>query len=300
MRPNCEIDTIQTVNFGVGRDDDQSFVIVPADGSVQDALKEMLVATCEAMERLGEPRKYEPSEKHESVEFLYLSTNDPLAQALLDLHAAANLPVDTAALGNSEYIFSYFGQFIDANGKRVTALRRASQFKGILKNKNRLMRIIDDTLEIIPDNVFKLDTEFDLLIDDDNVLILRPGGFESAGKLKDAILAAVPENIDTLRQEISFVNFDSIMEYARTRSRAARHLASIRSHPNNDKITIDRLQAWCKRTGVEVNVMDGCISVAEKHEMAFLELLDRRRYDVDLTEDPELYRAPSRIRVNRQ
>lgn len=299
MRPNCEIDTIETVNFGVGRDDDQSFVIVPADGSVQDALKEILAATCEAMERLGEPRRYEPSEKHESVEFLYLSAKDPLAQALLDLHAAANLPVDAAALGSPECIFSYFGQFIDANGKRVTGLRRASQFKGVLKSQNRLVRFIDDTLKIIPDNVFKLDTEFDLLIDDDNMLILRPGGFESAGKLRNAILAAVPENIDALNQEISFVNFGSIMEYAITRPRAARLLASIRSHPNNDKISIDRLQEWCRRTGVEVNVSDDCISVAEKHEMAFLELLDRRLYEVDLTEDPELYRAPSRIRVNR-
>lgn len=302
MNPNFDIDNVQTVTFGVGRDDapdGQPFVHVPADAGVQDALKEMLVETWAAMQRQDDPPKqYEPSEKHARIEFLHIPTNDDLCEPLRDLHNAANLSADTHALDDPQSIYSYFAQFIDGNGKKLTALRRASQFKGILRSQNRLVRLVNDTLQIIADNIFKLDRDFDLLIDDDNVLILRPSGFEFAGKLQQAILDAVPQNIAALTQEIGFVEFGPIQTYATDRSRAARYIASIRSQPNNEKITLNRLEELCKRTGVEIEVRDGRVHVAEKHELAFLELLDRRRYEVDLTEeDPEKYRAASRSRI---
>ncbi|MDQ7088940.1 MAG: hypothetical protein Q9Q13_14270 [Acidobacteriota bacterium] len=61
----------------------------------------------------------------------------------------------------SEIFLLHFARLTDNKNRRLTALRRASQFKGVLKK--RLIRWLDDTLKIIEDSVFKLDNDFDLL-----------------------------------------------------------------------------------------------------------------------------------------
>ncbi|MFO0754574.1 MAG: hypothetical protein U0411_14770 [Thermodesulfovibrionales bacterium] len=81
--------------------------------------------------------------------------------------------------------------------------------------------MLDDTLEIIEDTVFRLDNDFDLLVDSANIHILRPSGFEFAGKLQQAILDAVPENIKAIRKDLTFVDFDDI-EATRPSIRALR------------------------------------------------------------------------------
>jgi hypothetical protein len=55
----------------------------------------------------------------------------------------------------------------------------------------------------------------------------------------------------------------------------------------------------CKETGVEVAEAKGKVTVAAGHEMAFLDVLDRRRYEVNLVkEKPERYRAASRKKLD--
>jgi hypothetical protein len=75
--------------------------------------------------------------------------------------------------------------------------------------------------------VFKLDNDFDLLIDSANVHILRPSGFEFAGKLQQAILDAVPNNIKSIAKDLAFVAFDGIEAYARKHPRASLNLILI-------------------------------------------------------------------------
>src|SRR2546426_481228 len=77
-------------------------------------------------------------------------------------------------------VFCYFARLTDSKGRRLTALRRATQFKGVLKS--RLLRLVTDSLKLVEDHIFKLDRDFDLLIDSANVHILRPSGFEFAGE----------------------------------------------------------------------------------------------------------------------
>lgn len=69
-------------------------------------------------------------------------------------------------------------------------------------------------MRIIPDTVFKLDNDFDLLIDDTNVHILRPSGFEFAGRLQQALLDAVPGNIEEIQRDLPFVDFADVKAYA--------------------------------------------------------------------------------------
>jgi hypothetical protein len=159
--------------------------------------------------------------------------------------------------------------------------------------------MLDDTLKIIEDTVFRLDNDFDLLVDSANVHILRPSGFEFAGKLQHAIPEAVPENIKAIRRDLTFVDFDGIEAYAARHPRAARYLASIRGQAETKNIDKILLKKACKQTGVEVSESKGKVSVSEGHEMGFLEVLDRRRYELELVKgEPERFKAASRTKLS--
>lgn len=58
------------------------------------------------------------------------------------------------------------------------------------------------------------------------------------------------------------------------------------------------LKSLCKNTGVDVSESGGKVRISNGHEMGFLEVLDRRRYQVELVkEKPERFRASSRKAV---
>jgi hypothetical protein len=294
-----DLNAIRTVEFGVGRDDgdEHAFHCVMVDDGVQAALGDMASATWESMQSLtNEPIRYEPSEKYSGCEHVYLPLDDDLAVRMRNLHEAVNLDIDQEALVDTDAMFCYFAKFTDEQGRHLTALRRAIQFKGVLKS--RLIQWGTDALKMVEDQVFKLDNDFDLLIDSQQVHILRPSGFEFAGKLQDAILGAVTGNVEILQSDLSFVQFDGIREYASTHPRAARYLASIRSQQEVAKIDQQHLIEACGATGVEIAEDGEQIVVDERNIMGFLEVLDRRRYEVRLVpEEPEQYRAPSRTRL---
>lgn len=304
MKADLQFDlgSVSVIEFGVGRDlgGGQAFQMIPVDAGVQAALVEMVQATWAAMKTANQaPSRYEPSEKHAATEYLYLPLDDALAASIRELHNASVLEIHASALADPSDVFCYFTRMTDQQQRRLTALRRASQFKGVLKSKNRLVRMLDDTLQVIEDTVFKLDNDFDLLVDVKNVHILRPSAFEFAGKLQQAILDAVLENIAAMRKDLAFVEFGGLQTYAGQHPRAARYVASIRAQAETKSIDKALLKKLCKQTGVKVAESGGKITVEPGHEMAFLEVLDRRRYEVSLVkEKPELYRAGSRKKID--
>lgn len=301
MRLEFDLGNVTVTEFGVGRDDGdgQTFVAVPVDADVQGALREMVEATWNAMNKDEDgPAKYEPSEKHAGTEYLYLPIGDKLAASVRDLHEAGTLNIDATSLADPTDVFSYFARLTDSKQRRLTALRRAMQFKGVLKSKNRLVRMLDDTLKVIEDTVFKLDNDFDLLTDAKNVHILRASGFEFAGKLQQAILDAVPDNVKAIQMDLSFVHFDGIEQYAIKHVRAARYLASIRSQSWTKNIDKALLKSACKANGLEVSESKGKLTVGTGHELGFLELLDRRRLEVELVKgERERFKAASRTKL---
>jgi len=108
----------------------------------------------------------------------------------------------------------------------------------------------------------------------------------------------VPENIKAIRKDLAFVQFDGIETYAGNHPRAARYLASIRAQEETSSIDKSLLKKLCKQTGVQLFESKGKLTVAEGHEMGFLEVLDRRRYEVSLVQEkPERYRAGSRKKI---
>jgi hypothetical protein len=300
MNLKFDISNVNITAFGVGWDDGdgRGFNRITVDRNVQDALKEMTGATWVAMqEQTNNPTIYEPSEKHASIEYTYLPLNDNMAEDMRNLHEATNLLLDSTALADTGKVFCYFVRFTDSQNRKLTAVRRSTQFKGVLKS--RLIRLHTNALKLIEDRVFKLDHDFDLLIDSENIHILRPSGFEFVGQLQEAIMAAVSTNVTTLKAEISFVDFDVIENYASKHPRAARYLASILSENKAVNIESGRLQKLCADNEVELKENDGMLSLEEKHVMGFLEVLDRRRYEIELVADtPEHYRAANRSKID--
>lgn len=295
------LNEIQTVEFGVGRDDgdEHAFHCVMVDPNVQTALGEMATFTHDLMlQESDESTLYTASEKYASSERIHIPLDDDLAIRLRNLHKAENLDVDQKALDHMDDVFCYFARFTDQNGRRLTALRRASHFKGILQS--RLIQWVNDSMRLIDDNIFKLDKDFDLLIDSQTVHILHPSGFEFAGKLQGAILEAVEGNVQALQQDLPIVNFDRILAYASKRPRAARYIASIKSQQEIARVDMQHLLVACRSTSVEVLEENGQIIVSEGHEMGLLEVLDRRRYEVRLVPDePEQFRAASRKQIQK-
>ena len=302
MNLEFDLNAIENTEFGVGIEEsnDSGIFVVPVDGSVQLALQSMTKATWQAAQELdASPSLYNPSEKYEGVEFVYLPLDDILAKQMRYLHQANNIRIKANAFLKPDSVFHYFARMTDKKGQRLTVLRRASQFKGLLKSRGRLIRQYNDAMMLVEGNVFKLDNDFDLLIDSKNVYILRPSGFEFVAQLKEAVLAAVPENIKVLQQELVFLDFSNIQDYACKHSRAARYLASIRSQNEAKNIDKDLLKKRCIDTGLEIHESNGKISVDTRNIMDFLEVLDRRRYEVELVKGSlERFKAPSRKKIN--
>ncbi len=127
---------------------------------------------------------------------LFVPTDDDLASRLKEIHTASNINPEATALADPSHIFCYFARFkYRKDNKHLTAVRRANSFKGVLKSP--LIRFLGESLRIVQEQTFKLDHDFDVLVDDDRVYILRPAGFEFVGHLDAEIAKAVPGNIQT-------------------------------------------------------------------------------------------------------
>ena len=290
------IDRIATTEFGVGRQKPARFYFVPVDASVQSELRAMVWRTIDCMTpQLRDAGYYQPSEKYGPREYCYVDLEDSLAEAFRDVAQAENLVTDSAFPRDLRNVNCYFVRLTDRDGRRLTAFRRAAYFKGVVKKK--LIHLVDDTLTLVDSTVFKLDEEFDLIVDSVAVHALRPTSLEALGDLKKAILGEVPNSVAEISGRMPYVDFTPIIAYASKRIRAARYLTSIRQQ-NLDDIDQIALAELCRDSGVSVGRANGKLAVDDRDVMGFLEVLDRRRYRVDLVRNvPEYYRATSRQKV---
>lgn len=266
--------TTLVTEFGVGVESEEGpeLFLVPIDDKIQTVLKEMLTETRQELNSM-DPAEYEPSEKHGTTEHLRLPLEGELALRIRWIHEANNLPVNGRVLSNPSDISFYFARIVDGEGNRTTGIRRASTFKGILKT--RLVQFTTDALKIVEDKVFKLDKDFDVLVDASGVSILRPSGFEIVGALKAAILAAAPMNIKLIQKDLPFVDFSVIQAFASNHPRAARYLASIRVQQEAADIDKESLKDLCEKTGVKIREVKGKLIVEDVSIMDFLGVLDR-------------------------
>ena len=291
---------LASVEFGVGLDVGRNRVqrLIPVDEHVQAALQAMADETWRLLESeaAGPGTDYSPSEKYASIEYVSVSIDSPLTVSFRAIRDATP-QIDTSALAEPDEMYCYFARFHARDGRSITGIRRASQFKGILRS--RLITLLDDSLKIVDQELFRLDTDFDLLIDSTTVHILRPSGFEFVGLLQQAIQAGADESVRELRAALPFVDFDGIEAYARSHTRAARLLASIRSRDAANGIDRTLLRRAAGAAGVTTTLRGGRLVVDAKQIIDFLEVIDRRQFELELVVGTtERYRAASRTRLD--
>jgi hypothetical protein len=100
--------------------------------------------------------------------------------------------------------------------------------------------------------------------------------------------------VKAIQSDMKFVDFGPIQVFALRHPRAARVLSSIRTYETKN-INKNKLIAACRSLGIAFQNVKGKMIVDNGSVMDFLEVLDRRLYQLELVEgSPETYRAGSR------
>jgi hypothetical protein len=270
---------------------------IPINVEVQNELKNMLAATSQ---KIGLPANtqnlptFSPAEKYSSEEPLKLPLTTEYVTDLVATLSIQNLPSDVNALNFISELEYYYAIFTDGQNRKLFAFRRAAQFKGIIKSK--LTIIHGGILSVLDRPVFKLDNDFDYIVDNQDIFILRPSGFEFTTNVHGAVIQSAAANATTIATSITFLDISRISSYASTHARSARLLAAIRSR--NDLHLIDRnlLLTACQQFGISISHnQNGMVGPNSGHEYDFLCIIDRRAYTATLIPNqPEKYEAASR------
>ena len=291
--------TLRTTQFGIGRLEDTSrrFYFIPAGGDVQNAVWRMVVQTTQVLTNNADRRSvFDPADKHERREHLYVPIGDELASPLRLLHDAENLMVDSHSLDDPGTVFCYFVRLTDDNGRRVTGVRRAAQFKAV--RRENMLQIFRNELRLATEPMFQLNDEFDFIIDSRFVHILNPAGFRALAQVDSTLQTSVRKNVSAISAGVPFADWSGVEAYAQGSPRAAALLASIRTNRFYEGIDQALLVRLCRSTGVEIEEISGKLTVSERSVLGFLEVLDRRRYEIQVVKDSaEQYKAASRKKI---
>ena len=289
------------IEFGVGFENGNQPVIlnkISINDSVREVLDEMkenfeaqYLAIPDAVEVFELSEKYAPTEK----------LTYPLVQAelpeLFDLYANTGaIPMNDINLKqNLSLISFYFAIFHHVNGSRSVGVKRPGQFKGLLHKK--VMRFWDDSLSIVPDNLFKLDSDFDFFLNQNSIDILHPSGFLYVSGIDRHTLANAQLVTNALSQRINFINFAHLAPLVVQKVSAVKLISSIKSRPDLENTNEQKLMNKCIAHGIALNHVGGLLVPADADLIPFLQVLDRRLYDYDLLDNnTEQYLASSRKR----
>ena len=161
------------------------------------------------------------------------------------------------------------------------------------------MRLIDDTLVLIQEDVLHLDREFDVIVTDANVFILNPRQAEQVARIVEHVAATATAKIQAIHDAIPFLDLTRIAAKIGKHPRMARHAASVASNPNLGNFQRPQIESLAIRHGIKFTELEGGrLQCRVADEAKLLELLDARRYHLDLHGnggDP--YRATARQRV---
>lgn len=296
--PNFNPQEIISAEFYVARDEGESLVHsqIPVAAQVVAALRDMLSVTMQTLQ-YDNPEipweSFELSQKYSGEERLRAQLADAHFARVRELWELRNIGVDANAIREPDSIAYYFVIFVDAAGERLIAVRRAAQFKGILHS--RVLSIIDDTLVLDQRKLFKLDSDFDYFVTKEEIYVLRPAGLEFTAEVGEQIREAVAQTVADVSARLPFIDFSSVTNYIRGHRNAARLMAALRSREDLDRISRNKLERQCSQCRIDFTDHNGRILPSPGHELAFLQLLDRRRYSLSLiARHEELYEAPNR------
>lgn len=291
---------IVSVNFGIALKSNENLYFVPTDTGLKDALKEMIGDTVAALNAAqGDWQAYDISEDYGQRRRVYCNRGNEYMAAFSALFDAGALDDLTNLPDHVNDIKYYFAEVTDNQNRRMVGVRKATQFKGTVKAKNRLVRMTNDTLSIINDTVFKLDNEFDVLVTDANVYILNDRQMQLLADITSRVAATAKTKIQLIEDTINFLDLSRIKEKIEKHPRVARYAASIAQNPLIGNFQRANIETLAKQHGIVLTeVAAGKLQCRVQDEAKLMELLDARRYHLDLADnggDP--YRATGRQKV---
>ena len=284
---NFDFNEISSATFGIGTRTraETDFYSVPVDSGVGDKLRAMARNTVEKMEFLStDPNPYEPSNVSTGQQHITIPLDNPLVELFKDVYDMHSPQTGGGAIlrNNPRRVFCYFARFVDTQQQRLMGMHMPNKFREVLAQRERFMFLAGDELRAVGDDaLFRLDMDFDLLVDSQEVRILRPSGFEIIGRLQERIKAAAITNAETMGNQIPFLNVDSISNVAGNNVQVARLLASVATN-SFDGMTIDSLKLACDEQQVTLVEGDGQVTVDDENVVSFLRVLNRRRLSIML------------------
>jgi hypothetical protein len=297
---DINIESIISVNFGIALRNSGYLYFVPTDAGLKGALKEMIVVTAAALNAAqGEWQAYDISEDYGQRRRVYCNRDNEYMAVFSTIFDAGTLDDLTNLPDHANDIEYYFAEITDIQNRRMVGVRKATQFKGTVKAKNRLVRMINDTLSIIEDSVFKLDNEFDLLITDGHVYILNDAKMQQLGDITSRVAATAKDKIQSIEDTITFLDLSRVKEKIEKHPRVARYAASIAQNPLIANFQRAKIEALALQHGIVFKELDtGKLQCRVQDEARLMELLDARRYHLDLADDGgDPYRATGRQKV---
>ena len=290
---NC----IASTEFGVALlKTEESHYHVPVAPKVTDALKQMLQATLDNLGDPGEWADFDCAEQYSTTEHLKYPLDAPLSSTIKNIFTAQNLPIAADALNNPKQLDYYFARFHDSSNAECIGVRKATYFKGPVGKT--FMHWLDGQLTIVEGDLFRLDTDFDFLIFSDHIAIYRPSQFERIAKLEGELAKITPHHIQAVSTAAPQLDFEFANTMSSNSSHMRRLFAALKSRSDIANISSEKFEKACKANGIALIQKNGKWAPEPKHELAFLEMLDRRRYnDPLIDDDPDPYRAVARKKV---
>ncbi len=272
---------------------------VPIDVGVRNALKAILRDTIDAFEGLeGDWEAHDISEDYGERRRIYALRADPLFQTLSDIFdsgALAELPDLQNHLAELDY---YFAKFVDPDGRMIVGVKKARNAKATLGAQNKLVRLVDNSLQLIEERVLRLDRTFDVLLTADHVFILEPRPMEQVARLVEQVAASAKAKVQAIHDAVTFLDLSRVREKIGRHPKLARIAHSVASNPNLALMQRAVIEELARAQGIRFKDVNGRLLCNVTDEAKLLEILDARRYHLDLTATGAVpYRATARQAV---
>ena len=149
-----DFQNVASVNFGISLRSNGDMYFIPTDGAAKEALKGTLRTTRNIFEGLPDDWElHDISEDYGNRRRIYAPRGSEFMAELSAVYDAGALDDLTNIQDHAHDVSFYFAVFLDNQQRRAVGIRKATKLKGTLNARNRLMRLVDDTLMLIQDDV---------------------------------------------------------------------------------------------------------------------------------------------------
>lgn len=300
IEQQIDLATVTAQNFGVKMRSDASLHFIPTDAGTKAVLTDVLNGTIAVLNGInGEWQTYDISEDYGEPRRIFVERD---AENFEDVSAIFDIGVLNDLANLDEHVRDidfYFCEFRDAAGAKIVGIKKAAQFKTTLAARNKLARLVNDTLQIIEENVVKIDPLFDALVTDQHIFILKPRAVEYIADMVTRVAGAAVEKVRHIHDNITFLDLSRIEEKISGHPQMARMAASIAARDDLGEFQQEKIVSLATQHGIVFKEVDGRLQCRVTDEAKLLEILDARRYHLDLANDGgDPYRASARQRVS--